>query len=200
MLNYYPETISAFDRVVVVPSDTAATATTIANYINERQAQAIVTIYQTDTLLGQGMVVSNDGWCVMVTTSQVDAAQLAVAFSTGEKKSVTTVVFDEVHSMLYLKVADQNLSLVNFSQTTPILGDVVLAYGVGPKVAVGYIGQFGTDEYYLDRSIADTFIGAPAFDRKGSAIGVVVDNQTILPIQVVSAALESLFQTGTITH
>jgi len=190
IVNNYPVTLPSFESV---SNDELVSTAAIAKNITEHHAEAIVKVYQAEDMIGQGVIVSSDGWCVMVAPTLPDTSQLSIAFASGDKKIVTETKFDQASNLLYLKVTGQSLTMINFAQTAPYLGDVVLVYGVGAQLAVGYVGKLD-DNYQLDRSIVETLFGAPVFDRKGNVIGLLADAQTIIPIQVVSVALEELFR------
>lgn len=197
--------------VVFVANDESVSTATIAHYITDHDSDSIVTIQHNDSTIGQGIIVSSDGWCALVgslfTDVSADANQFTVTNHSGEIKPVTNLVTDPYSGIVFVKIAGQGLPMVNFA-ATPALGDLVVVYGKG--IAVTYLGDVSAHLgdsyttttnsvfYQLDRTVADNFIGTPAFDRKGNVIGLVSTPQMVIPVQLISAGLESIFKSTTI--
>ncbi len=171
--------------------------------------------------LGQGLVLSSDGW--IVTTSAVVSNQkqtYRVVTADGLSRPTELVVYDPVVPLVYLKIKASNLTTTAFvdssrlTLTQPVLAAAYTVQSNSPEilwrrlsnlsaVAVTDRGDlvFSTesvpDRFLLDQPLSNLSQGAPIFNLHGETVGLAVNFQGVLkgvvPLEHLTPVIDSLF-------
>jgi serine protease Do len=136
------------------------------------------------TSQGSGFFISADGYAVTTGHIVDDARAVEVTTDDGKTRAAKVVGNDAISDIALIKVAGDNFPFVKFSESTPRIGDWVLAvgnpFGLGGTVTAGIISACGRD---IGASASDDLIqidasvnlgnsGGPSFDMDGDVIGV----------------------------
>lgn len=215
----------------------------ISQEVLERVAPAVVTVfparstkpatvldqaYLAPEALGQGLVLSSDGW--LVTTQGVvsdSQRQLTVVLGDGRLYPVDFIVLDPVVPLAFLKVNASNLVATAFvAQAGVAPAEAVAALSrvtqsLLPAAYPRYLTHVGArlvsnradlvvssetlpDRYLLDAALPPLSRGAPVVNARGEAIGLVADwggeLRSVLPLGSVDAVLESLFSKSQVSR
>jgi len=133
---------------------------------------------------GSGFFISADGYAVTNNHVVDKAESVQVTTDDGKTHKAKVIGTDPRTDLALIKVEDGPFPYVKLSETTPRIGDWVLAvgnpFGLGGTVTAGIVSARGRD---IGASPYDDFIqidapvnkgnsGGPAFDTEGNVIGV----------------------------
>jgi len=134
---------------------------------------------------GSGFIISADGYVVTNNHVVEHASEVEVVLDSGKTLRAKTIGTDKRTDLALLKINDGgSLPFVEWSNTTPRVGDWVIAvgnpFGLGGTVTAGIVSARGRD---INAGPYDDFLqidapvnrgnsGGPAFDMHGGVIGV----------------------------
>lgn len=192
-----------------------------SNQVTAKDSFDLNQILIANDALGQGLVLSSDGW--VVTTKQVVGdikTNLWVIAADGYSHKVETVVVDPTAPFIYLKIKAANLPATNFVDYSNLtLGETVWASAFTNQASepVLYTSQLASlngravitssdlvsstdkldDKYLVDSLWSKKMIGSPVVNSKGEVLGLVGAPQgemsTILPTYYISSVIDNLF-------
>jgi len=164
-------------------------------------------IYLTQDLLGNGFILTSDGWLVShgSVISSLDSKQLVVAHG-NTTYSVERAVTDSVTGIVFLKISADNLPVALLGDSGEnSYGQLAIALNFLKEVAVTNIKNPGyqsgnkpqdfilSSEKYpdlilLENNLADSYLGAPLLNLVGEVTGVVSeissDNKVITAVPI----------------
>ena len=133
---------------------------------------------RTETSLGSGVIVAEDGY--VVTNHHVidNAEQIQVLLADGRQKAATVVGQDPATDLAVLRIDATDLPVITFAEDDRVrVGDVALAignpFGVGQTVTQGIISATGRDQ--LGLSTFENFIQTDAAINPGNSGGALID-------------------------
>jgi serine protease DegQ len=179
---------------------------------------------QTESSLGSGVIVSEQG--LILTNNHVvsTADQIEVALADGRQLSAKVVGTDPETDLAILKVNASNLPAITFANSEKLnVGDVVLAignpFGVGQTVTQGIISALGRS--HLGINTFENFIQTDASINPGNSGGALIDvdgnlvgiNSAIysksggsmgigfaIPVSIAKQVMEQITLTGSVTR
>ncbi|MFP4147368.1 MAG: S1C family serine protease [Halorhodospira sp.] len=135
---------------------------------------------RTETSLGSGVIVAEDGY--VVTNHHVidNAEQIQVLLADGRQKAARVVGRDPETDLALLHIDAEELPVITFAgEDRTRVGDVVLAignpFGVGQTVTQGIISATGRDQ--LGLSTFENFLQTDAAINPGNSGGALIDAQ-----------------------
>ena len=159
------------------------------------------------------------GNTVVTTAGLVGSASAVYVSPAGKSRSMAVVLgVDQVAGVAVLLVSDASFPALTATEATVNVADVVMSYAPrsSPAVAVGEVTGLGVDgadsvglpvldAMSTDLPLESVGLGAPVFDSKGQAVGMVASAGPGLPTLVVPMArtrtvAEELAATGTVSH
>jgi serine protease Do len=171
---------------------------------------------------GSGFFISADGYAVTNGHVVDKASMVEVTTDGGRTHTAKVIGIDSRSDVALIKVDGGNFPFVSFSETSPQIGDWVLAvgnpFGLGGTVTAGIVSGRGRD---LGAGPYDDFIqidapvnrgnsGGPAFDMDGNVIGVTtaivspsggsVGIGFAIPAGTAKAVITQLREKGTVTR
>ncbi len=211
--------ILATDKLVNIQKATVAIFSNVTTL--NKEGFDLAQIMLADNALGQGLVLSSDGW--IVTSKQVVGeakTNLWVAAADGYLHKVEIMVADPVAPLVYLKIKAANLPATNFVDYGSLtLGEMVWATGFTNQASqpVLYTSQLAAlngrtvtnqsdlvsssdkldDKYLVDSAWPKNLAGAPVINIKGEVLGLVNirpgETSAVLPTYHVSSVIDNLF-------
>jgi len=179
---------------------------------NTTATDPLTAAYQTDDQLGQGVIITNDGW--VVTTRQVLSkltGQVAVT-AKGDTYAVEKIVTDPLTEFVFVKIAGTNLPVVSLAKTIPALGSgcftLVGTQGLTTATVTDqHLRLSGRpasnterfDEYVQVADLVASTAGMPVFDEQGIAQGltVTVDGKLVVrPLAILNTQVEPVLKNG----
>lgn len=179
---------------------------------------------QTDSSLGSGVIVSENG-LILTNNHVVSAAdEIEVTLADGRKLSAKIVGTDPETDLALVKVDAEHLPSITFANAEKLsVGDVVLAignpFGVGQTVTQGIVSALGrshlginTFENFIqtDASINPGNSGGALIDTKGNLVGI---NSAIysrsggsmgigfaIPVSLAKQVMEQIASQGSVTR
>jgi serine protease Do len=133
---------------------------------------------------GSGFFISRDGYAVTNNHVVQNAENVHVTTDDGKTYSAKVIGTDPRTDLALIKVDGNDFPYVKFSDTTPRIGDWVLAvgnpFGLGGTVTAGIVSargrDIGTGPYddfiQIDAPVNKGNSGGPTFDVDGNVIGV----------------------------
>jgi serine protease Do len=134
---------------------------------------------------GSGFIISSDGYVVTNDHVVDTATEVTVTMDDGKTYQAKVVGTDQKTDLALLKITNgANFPYVEFSKTTPRVGDWVIAvgnpFGLGGTVTAGIVSARGRDigsgpyDDYLqiDAPVNRGNSGGPTFDTQGNVVGV----------------------------
>lgn len=171
--------------------------------------------------LGQGFVLSSDGWVVTTQAVVKDAkGSYVVLASDGKLHQAEAVVVDPVAPLVYLKLASSQLTptpFASFEELTvgsPLVATAYVGHTPAPALyqrnlahraarAVGARAELNAsseslpDRYLLDIDLPAGSQGAPIFTAQGKAVGLAIDFdgalRGVVPLDNLGVVIDGLF-------
>jgi len=170
--------------------------------------------------LGQGIILSSDGWLVTTQAVVQDPKRLlVVALAGGAIYPVENIIFDPVVPFAYLKINASNLTVLPFVDPNTInSGQGVMAMSASQSLSQSvYFRHLANinvpifsnksdlvvtteslpDRHLLDIALSVKSLGAPVVSWKGEIIGLAVtyegELKGVLPLDNVGSVMNSLF-------
>lgn len=133
---------------------------------------------RTETSLGSGVIVAEQGYVVTNHHVIEEADQIQVLLADGRERPATVVGRDPETDLAVLHIEADDLPSIHFAPDERTrVGDVVLAignpYGVGQTVTQGIISATGRDQ--LGLSTFENFLQTDAAIHPGNSGGALVD-------------------------
>ncbi len=177
-----------------------------------------------DSSLGSGVIVSQDG-LILTNNHVISAADaIEVALADGRKLPATLVGADPESDLALLQVDAQNLPSITFASSDKLdVGDVVLAignpFGVGQTITQGIVSALGRN--HLGINTYENFIQTDASINPGNSGGALIDtagnlvgiNSAIysrnggsmgigfaIPISIAKQVIQQIAKEGTVTR
>ncbi|CAG0911141.1 unnamed protein product, partial [Cyprideis torosa] len=134
---------------------------------------------QTQTSLGSGVIVSDDGYVLTNNHVIANADQIELLMSDGRQLQARTVGADPETDIAVLKVDNESLPSIAISPAENVhVGDVVLAignpFGVGQTVTQGIISATGRNQ--LGLNTFEDFIQTDAAINPGNSGGALTNS------------------------
>ena len=149
-------------------------------------------IYLPGSLLGNGIILTNDGWLATVNAAIAGKRADQLTLVHGQKIfPVTKIVSDKISQVIFLKIDANNLPVATLGDSDEILaGQVVVNLNSVNEVKVNSIKNpdyyfissasslvLTSEEYgksiLLENLATDGFMGSPLFNLDGEVIGLV---------------------------
>jgi len=168
--------------------------------------------------ISYGFVASSDGWVVasLLPASPSQGGPkgfFSVISSDGETFTPQQIVKDNFLGLTFLKISGASFKVL------PLDGEHALAFGddlfivEGEKVIKSNLAYFGYPErvkksdfvlssenvnkyLFLKDKIGDEWAGLPIFSKKGEAVGVVNNQNLVVPIGLVKTQLKNFWKNG----
>jgi serine protease Do len=169
---------------------------------------------------GSGFFISPDGYAVTNAHVVEKARMVEVTTDDGRTRTAKVIGIDSRSDVAIMKVDGDNFPFVTFAESTPKIGEWVLAvgnpFGLGGTVTAGIVSGRGRD---IGAGPYDDFIqidaplnkgnsGGPAFDMDGNVIGVTtaivspsggsVGIGLATPAEIVKAVISPLKENGVV--
>ncbi len=179
--------------------------------ISEQNEINLKNYYFPEDKLGDGLVLTNDGWIVTVAKINKPASYVAVD-KDGEILEVENAVFDSKSGFYFIKLKADNLVVAQFAEES----------GIQPGVLAVGLSQDGIKAFYLEnvdynplkkalRSTENSYNmiksedggarkGDICFNLEGKAIGLYSEEGIITPISYFSKLLPGLLREQKITR
>jgi serine protease Do len=171
---------------------------------------------------GSGFFISDDGYAVTNNHVVQDAESVKVTTDDGKTYSAKVIGTDPRTDLALIKVDGKNFPYVKLADTTPRVGDWVLAvgnpFGLGGTVTAGIVSARGRDIgdgpyddfIQIDAPVNKGNSGGPAFDVNGNVIGVntaiyspsggSVGIAFAIPADTVKSVIAQLREKGSVTR
>lgn len=205
--------LSNSEVLVIPPSEDTGTAALVSN-IQDRQFDAVVQLQVEATERGVGVMLSNDGWLMTPSTNVATDETVTVILASGKEVISDQVIVDDYSGATFIHIPKTNLPIVDLRTQTVTVGDaaVVVQPTTERRTTVWSThllavdqpldGEFSTVRnnviYVSDRALSGVRIGAPIFDYQAQVMGIVIDEQTILPIAAITGRLQQLLHDETL--
>jgi serine protease Do len=171
---------------------------------------------------GSGFFISSDGYAVTNNHVVQDAENVHVTTDNGKTYSAKVIGTDPRTDLALIKVGGNDFPYVKFAETTPRIGDWVLAvgnpFGLGGTVTAGIVSARGRDIgsgpyddfIQIDAPVNKGNSGGPTFDVDGNVIGVntaifspsggSVGIAFAIPADTVKSVIAQLREKGSVTR
>ncbi len=199
--------LSSSDVVVIPATEDSGTAT-LVSAIYARQFEAIVNITVPGGTSSVAVIISNDGWLVTPSANVGTATAVTVTLAGGKQIESDLVLPDDYAGVTFIHIPKTNLPIVDLRPIDAVLGDTVLVMQPlaqrRPIVAVIYLQSvddpvtetFTTSQnnimYSSDRALPAMQVGAPVFDYHAQVLGLLMSDQTILPVAALTGRLQKV--------
>ena len=133
---------------------------------------------------GSGFLISRDGYAVTNNHVVQNAEKVQVTTDDGKSYTAKVIGTDPRTDLALIKVEGDNFPFVNLAESSPRVGDWVLAvgnpFGLGGTVTAGIVSARGRDIgagpyddfIQIDAPVNKGNSGGPTFDVDGNVIGV----------------------------
>jgi serine protease Do len=171
---------------------------------------------------GSGFFISSDGYAVTNNHVVQDAENVEVTTDAGKAYKAKVIGTDPRTDLALIKVDGKDFPYVKLADTTPRVGDWVLAvgnpFGLGGTVTAGIVSARGRDIgagpyddfIQIDAPVNKGNSGGPAFDVDGNVIGVntaifspsggSVGIAFAIPADTVKSVINQLRENGKVTR
>lgn len=183
--------------------------------------------YLPDEQLGNGLVLTADGW--IVTTDQIidtNKDDLVVVLANKQIFPIVDKVVDEATGAVFLKIDAHDLKVVKFGERdTEVLGErlLVLANALangGLKIVVTNLEKLNykpitkaqdllqssesfDKKILISNSVSSEFYGSPVINMRGEMVGLIYGDKqgnTVLPVDYFSPIVKTLLSVGEIVR
>lgn len=183
-------------QIKQIESDLLPTLVNI--YLTKKTDKALSQVYLPGENLGQGLILTADGWLI-TTKSVISNAKvnyLAIAYQ-GKKYEIKNIIIDETTGVVFAKLAASNLPVIKLGSTKELVLGQTLAIALGrDQLAVSHLRKIGYDfksstdavqpsesfnkHLFLDLVLNKGFNGAAVANLKGEVVGLINDGQIIM--------------------
>ncbi|MDD4332883.1 MAG: S1C family serine protease [Patescibacteria group bacterium] len=164
--------------------------------------------YQINGNIGQGLVITSDGWVVAMPFSADKNPDNYVIIAEDKKiYNIDKIIEDPLTKFYFIHAQDaRDLSISKFvDKNENNIGQIALAVGWGNNsMATSVVGREDSDlikssDYFVEKIIlADSlekfFYGSPIFNLSGNLIGLINKNGEIIATESFRAAINSLLK------
>jgi S1-C subfamily serine protease len=178
-------------------------------------------LYLTREALGQGLVLSSDGWIVTTQAVVSDAKRsYQIASADGAMHPVQMIVIDPAVPVTYLKIEASNLSATAFAEFNslaigqPVVIGAFSTQSVNPAIYLRRLTHLSAriinsradvvassdvipDRYLFDQPLPAGTLGAPVANLRGEIIGLVGEYggeaRVIIPLDSLNSIIDMLF-------
>jgi len=167
-------------------------STVVGLYRLKRGADVLTKLYQPSELLGNGMLLTSDGWIVthQAALGNLKAEQLAVVYR-NQAFGVLSAVTDKMTGVVFIKIAQNNLPVIILGDSDEnMTGQLAVTRNALGEAAVPLIQKpdfqlitasadfVRSSEAYADRVLLDgdllaSYVGAPLLNLAGEVTGVI---------------------------
>ncbi len=209
-------------ELVFIDSGPDTVSTELVAILKERQAKTIVSVfpnsateYTDETELGKGIIISTDGWIVLLQDIVNNATSLAIALPDGRVFVTDQLIPDTYAGVVFAKIDASQLPVVDFRTSEVQLGEPLIFYSYSvanaDRVSFGQIENlaFASDTtfttehpnlvYLTDYDSRPEYVGAPAFDMSGTLVGINALDHRIIPVGEISRNIFTIFSKKDIT-
>ncbi|MFA6475359.1 MAG: hypothetical protein WCV88_04135 [Patescibacteria group bacterium] len=175
-------------NVIVVPDNTSSASASLVAALQNDQADALVLIRDENTILGNGIVQSGDGWIVAVSEIFTDQTTVTIETNAGKKYTSDQMRLDATTGLAYIHVNTTGLRIAQFRDKPVELGESLIVYGRNPVTTVAYASVSGLNDkdIILDRTVEKSLVGAPIYDLTNAMVGFATNSTKIIPIELVA--------------
>jgi S1-C subfamily serine protease len=187
--------------------------TSVNIYLKKTETDPLDKIYLPGEILGQGIIISGDGW--IATAKEVVSDQkksYAVITSEGKEYSPTNFISDAATGLVFMKIKADSLAVAKFGELEKLtLGQTVLTLNNSGRAVVTSLESltysdkkasvdfiFSSEEYRKRILIKDNldrdYLGAPLVNLAGEVVGVITKSEA----QGISTAVPMDYATGAI--
>ncbi len=177
-------------------------------------------IYQDEETLGQGFVLTNDGWIISHREVISDfKKEYLICASNKMLYPVEKILIDPLTGVIFLKIEAEGLEVVKLGEKEDIaLGEEVLVADGANQVKIREITKIqnlkitktedlieSSDKLsrfvQINQGLADNFKGAPVTNLKGSIIGILikgkeVEVKNIIPVNYFKSLINQILKEG----
>lgn len=155
--------------------------------------------YHPSELVGEALVVTNDGWLV-TTAAAAKAEQLVAVDQRGRSYRITTAVTDPVTGVRFLRAAEADWSAAPFAGADTVIAGATLVEIFGAQVASALVQEEvsgpvvrSSEQLYGILKLEKAFVpGAVAVRLNGEVAGLENGEGRVIPIQHITSALPAL--------
>lgn len=172
------------------------------------------TVSEPGFFLGNAVILTSDGWLVM--PSSLYSPGASVVLPDRSTHTIQERVVDELTGLTYFKILAENLSVVNFAESSPLLAGQSVS--TIQKELGSYVvyerriaGEFQRSNAVRSTSRLEQFalldpngdaeqIGSPVFLNSGKLVGLIGENGVVIHSALISSVLEDVVSKKTIRH
>lgn len=203
-------------ELVFIDSKPDTVSTEIVSLLKERQAKTIVSIFPSTATeyaeaneLGKGVIISTDGWIVVLDEVVGTHDSLTVVLPDGRVFVSEELLRDEYSGIVFAKIDASQLPVIDFRSSEVQLGEPIILYTYSvanaDRVSFGQIenlafsstAEFTTAQanllYLTDHESRPEYLGAPVFDMSGALVGISALDHQIIPINEISRNIFNVF-------
>lgn len=203
-------------ELVFIDSGPDTVSTEIVSVLKERQAKTIVSVfsntaneYTDETELGKGIIISTDGWIVLLGQILDNQTSLTIALPDGRVFITEELILDTYSDVVFAKIDASQLPVVDFRTSEVQLGESLIFYSYSvanaDRVSFGQIENlafasdttFSTEHpnlvYLTDQASRLEYFGAPVFDMSGALVGIDALDHRIIPVADISRNIFTIF-------
>lgn len=203
-------------ELIFIDSGPDTVSTEIVSILKERQAKTIVSVfpnattsYRDETELGKGIIISTDGWIVLLGQIAENQTSLTIVLPDGRVFVTEELISDTYSDIVFAKIDASQLPVVDFRTSEVQLGESLIFYSYSvanaDRVSFGQIENvaFASDTtfttehpnlvYLTDQASRPEYLGAPVFDMSGALVGIDVLDHRIIPVSEISRNIFTIF-------
>lgn len=190
---------------------------TVDFYFYKKSEPNLAAVYSPADRIGAGAILTNDGW-ILTTAAVIADPRGHYAVRVGrEIAEVREIVADSATDAVFVKIAKNNLPVVEFgSKENLTLGESLLVFTGRTAVArtavadLNFAGgknqtlastEFLAPLILLNEIFENSAVGAPVADGAGKVAGILLNKSgEVLPIDYLAGAIGEVFSNGKITR
>ncbi|MFH0988335.1 MAG: S1C family serine protease [Parcubacteria group bacterium] len=180
-------------------------------YRNKKFATSAGGLLPSD-LLGQGLVITSDGWIVTTSRAVSSSAVSLYAIALNERSPlpVQKIVFDAVSGLVFIKIDASNLSVAEFILKNNLTSaEPVYLFDNQNGLVVDYVennnyGRINVDadllhtseKFYkfiqLQNSLSNNLLGGPLITANGRVAGVLTASDLAIPVDYMTSLMKAI--------
>lgn len=191
---------------------------TTAQFVTPRRANVAADILAPAEVLGQGVIITSDGWVVMPRATRLRPED-AIALVGNRTYAIEQSILDPISGLLFVKLQATNLTVLPFAdRSSAIPGQSIYAItsytrAIGERALANAYEYTGADRVSyvrssegLDTSLTlqdafdDAYEGSALVTLNGDIVGILADNRRAVPASYVNAISKSIVRTGAIAR